>query len=99
MTLLPDQALQLLGEYLTSELGETNVRLEQRANETRILVQKMAGAKSIMGSFIVRRDDSLSQDGHCLVVMKRSKVSRVENQAPGLKCRDRSYIGERSGGL
>lgn len=75
MILPPDHALQLLGEYLTAELGESNIRLEQRMNETRIWVQKMAGAKSVMGSFIVKRDDSLSQEGHSLIVMKRSKAS------------------------
>jgi hypothetical protein len=94
-----DQTLQLLHQYLTAELGETNIRLEQRSNETRILVQKVAGAKSVMGTFMVKRDESLSPEAQSLVIMKRSKVQCLPVLTNSwLTCRDRSCTGEPSGG-
>lgn len=61
--------------YLTAELGEDNVRYEQRPHQVQILVQKMAGSKSVSGTLVIRGNDSLSQSGQTLVTMKRAKVS------------------------
>ncbi|KAK1923636.1 kinase-like domain-containing protein [Papiliotrema laurentii] len=75
LALSPDQALQLLREYLLGELGEQNVRVDQRSNGPVLLVHKTAGNRSVTGSFAIRPDDSLSQSGHVLVNMRRAKGS------------------------
>jgi hypothetical protein len=85
LALSPDDAVQLLVSYLTAELGDDNVRYDQRQHSAHILVQKMAGNKSVSGTFVVRGNDSLSQNGQTLVVMKRGKVCcAAENRETGL---------------
>ena len=74
LALSPGDSMRLLAQYLTNELGETNVRVEQRSSAGYIQVQKLAGNKSVTGTFVVKGNDSLAQEGQSLVTMKRSKV-------------------------
>lgn len=66
--------------YLHDQLSEQNVILEQKdpsgASGSNIRVQKIAGGKNVIGTFIIRPNDTFAPGGkHTLVVMKRSKVS------------------------
>lgn len=69
--------------YLHDQLSEQNVILEQKdpsgASGSNIRVQKIAGGRTVIGTFIIRPNDTFAPGGkHTLVVMKRSKVSQIE---------------------
>jgi hypothetical protein len=97
LALSPEDSLRLLTLYLTAELGEDNIRSEQRSNAGYIQVQKLAGSKSVTGTFVIKGNDSLAEVGQSLVTMKRSKVS---TPAVGTKAdnRDPYCTGEVFGG-
>lgn len=68
--------------YLHDQLSEQNVILEQKdssgASGSNIRVQKIAGGKTVIGTFIIRPNDTFAPgEKHTLVVMKRSKVSQI----------------------
>ena len=90
--------MQLLVSYLTAELGDDNVRYDQRQHSAHILVQKMAGSKSVSGTFVIKGNDSLSQSGQTLVTMKRAKVNWRRRLRGGADARDQSCTGGRFGG-
>lgn len=60
LALSPDHSYQLLLAYLLEELGQENVS----ANPERCAIQvvKMAGAKSVEGTFVMRASESLAMD-------------------------------------
>ena len=48
--------------------------LDEREGGPNVRVQKTAGNRTVMGTFVMRDSDSLQADGQTMVVMKRSKV-------------------------
>lgn len=73
LSLTPAYAAQLLIPYLLEELGENNV-MSNNTN-TAIRVSKSAGHKSVIGTFVLKASDAVSEEGGTLVMMKREKVS------------------------
>ncbi|WVR08050.1 hypothetical protein IAU60_005095 [Kwoniella sp. DSM 27419] len=79
LQLSPAHALQLMTQYLQSELGEDNVQPRQSRSDPAgggyIRIVKPAGAKSVQGVVVVKGSDALSQEGQSLVNMRREKGS------------------------
>ena len=72
LALDPGSAFQLLSAYLESECGSENITPHPNGNAIR--AAKAAGAKSVMGTFVIRSSDAI-EGGTTLVTMKREKVS------------------------
>jgi serine/threonine-protein kinase Chk1 len=81
--LIPEQAAQLLHQFLVAELGEDNIRVQSTHDKITMFVNKSAGQKTVQGTFVIRSNDSIQAEGQTLVVMYRSKVSR--DNLPSLK--------------
>lgn len=62
LALTPAQSFQLLTVYLCTELGEANVRADERNLTVR--VAKPAGSKSVSGAFVLRPSEGLAADGY-----------------------------------
>lgn len=75
LALVPEQAAQLLHQFLVSELGETQVQVQSLPDKIIMYVQKAAGQKTVEGSFVIRSNDSIQAEGQTLIVMYRRKVS------------------------
>jgi serine/threonine-protein kinase Chk1 len=75
LALVPEQAAQLLHQFLISELGEHQVKVQSLPDKIIMYVQKAAGQKTVEGSFVIRSNDSIQAEGQTLVVMYRRKVS------------------------
>ncbi|KAK4684520.1 serine/threonine-protein kinase CHEK1, partial [Tremellales sp. Uapishka_1] len=69
----PIDSFQLLLPFLQMTLEPHNVRANSK--QTEIQVIKAAGNKTVSGSFFIKANDSLSEGGHTLIVMKRGKGS------------------------
>lgn len=75
LALEPQDAFELMNQYLVALLEEKNVQ----TNEERmaIRVHKAAGQKSVTGVFLLKASDTHAPSGQTLVSMRREKVSYV----------------------
>lgn len=78
LALVPEQAAQLLHQFLVSELGENQIKVQSLPNKIIMYVQKAAGQKTVEGSFVIRSNDSIQAEGQTLVVMYRRRVCHTE---------------------
>ncbi|EIW71370.1 hypothetical protein TREMEDRAFT_27276 [Tremella mesenterica DSM 1558] len=73
INLSPREAFVVLVTFLSKEVGKEN--LVEGSEGTAIRVRKMAGQKTVQGTFYIRPNDSLSAEGQSLVIMQRGKGS------------------------